>query len=558
MMCPRNGTAPKFASALRRIVSWLPRPITALTTRTEQTTANQSTYELSRRLLLRALGIVLLIAIASLWLQVEGLMGPQGIAPVGDFLELAQGALGAEAYWLLPTICWLESGAAMLHALCAVGTVMALMLIFDVAPGPALACLWAIYLSLMVAGQTFLSFQWDSLLLESSFVALFWAPWRFGARNRCDGPPGLAGLCLLRILLFKLMFLSGVTKLLCGDLPWHEWTALDVHFETQPLPTWIGWYAHQLPSWFQKLSVAVMFMIEILVPFCIVCPRWLRHPGAALMLCFQLLIALSGNYGFFNLLTMTLCIPLFDDSFLARLARRRNRRAESPHRAHAASWRRLAPVAVATFAIGAVSTLAFVEEMVRTLRSQQRSVQAGAALASIPGPVVGALDICDTALLSWGRPAILKWVGPWRTINGYGLFRNMTTQRPEIAVEGSRDGRRWHRYRFKWKPGDPGRRPGFVAPHQPRLDWQMWFAALHPAGHAHWLTPLAERLLRGHGPAVKLLASNPFPEQPPRHLRFVFYEYRFTDFETRRRTGDWWQRRLVRRSQSFTLEDFQY
>ena len=137
---------------------------------------------------------------------------------------------------------------------------------------------------------------------------------------------------------------------------------------------------------------------------------------------------------------------------------------------------------------------------------------------------------------------LLQWVSPLRTINTYGLFAVMTTTRPEIVVEGSNNGATWLPYEFKWKPGDPKRRPAFVAPHQPRIDWQMWFAALGDYRGNPWFVNFLVRLAQGAQEVLALLKENPFPEKPPRYLRAVLYEYHFTDFATRQATGDWWRR----------------
>ena len=64
---------------------------------------------------------------------------------------------------------------------------------------------------------------------------------------------------VLWLLLFKLLFSSGCVKLFSGDPNWRHLTALAFHYQTQPLPTWMGWYANQLPLWFQKWSCAGMF-----------------------------------------------------------------------------------------------------------------------------------------------------------------------------------------------------------------------------------------------------------------------------------------------------------
>ena len=156
-------------------------------------------------------------------------------------------------------------------------------------------------------------------------------------------------------------------------------------------------------------------------------------------------------------------------------------------------------------------------------------------------------------LLAAGRP-ILRRISPFRSVNGYGLFRRMTTDRPEIVIEGSDDGVIWSEIEFRFKPGDVSQRPRFVAPHQPRLDWQMWFAALDPRRASGWLRELARHILRGTPEVRDLLGDHPFREQPPRFLRFVSYRYEFTTPEERRAGGDWWKRELVGAAQVVSLE----
>ena len=135
-------------------------------------------------------------------------------------------------------------------------------------------------------------------------------------------------------------------------------------------------------------------------------------------------------------------------------------------------------------------------------------------------------------------------LAPFHTVNSYGLFAVMTSSRPEIIIEGSNDGVTWSPYEFKYKPGDLNRRPRFVEPFQPRLDWQMWFAALGNYQHEEWFIALCVKLLQGSPDVLALLETNPFPNAPPRYIRALLYDYHFTDFVTRRATGQWWRREL--------------
>src|SRR5438552_1239167 len=279
----------------------------------------RSSCFLSRWLFLRLIGIIYLIAFVSLWSQIDGLVGHNGILPVADHFSARGGPLGPERYWWLPTLCWFNASDEFLHFQCAAGVVFSLLLIVGLAPILGLACLWALYLSLSTICGDFLGFQWDTLLLETGCLAIFLAPRQWLPKFSLEPPPSVTVLWLCRWLLFRLMFMSGAVKLLSTDASWWKLTALTVHYETQPLPTWIGWYAHQLPVWFQKISVAIMFGIDLAPPFLILCGRRPRQVACGAFILLMLLISLTGNYCFFNLLTVALCVLLLDDAFLLRL-----------------------------------------------------------------------------------------------------------------------------------------------------------------------------------------------------------------------------------------------
>ena len=485
------------------------------------------TYFWAQRWFIRALGLTYLIAFVSLWVQVDGLIGSDGVSPVNQFLPAVRAQLGQDAYALLPTLCWFNSSNAFLHFLCGGGVVISLLLIFGIAPALSLVALFAFYLSLTIAGQIFLSFQWDVLLLETGFLSIFFAPWRLWPRDliwwgsptpATAVPVSRAGLFLLKLLLFKLMLMSGVVKLTSGDDSWgwvnhsFHWsalTALDYHYWSQPLPTVFAWWADKSPEWFKHFSVAFCLAVEIIVPFFIWAPRRPRLIAAGLMIFLQLAIAITGNYCFFNLLTIALCLLLIDDGAIGRKhATVRDRRYSYRLCSYAAIG-----VIIATLPINAWLIFSGFKPRARPPR----------ALATV-----------------------YEQLEAFRIVNGYGLFRVMTKDRGEIVVEGSAEGVEWLPYEFKWKPGDVKRAPGWCAPHQPRLDWQMWFAALESPQENPWFVGLIVRLLQGSHDVNRLLAHNPFPDKPPRYIRATFYRYRFTTTSELRGTGTWWKRQELR------------
>jgi hypothetical protein len=265
---------------------------------------------------------------------------------------------------------------------------------------------------------------------------------------------------------------------------------MQYHYETQPLPTPLAWWMHQLPAVFQKASTALVLLVELLIPVLFFAPRPVRRIAAWATIGLQVLILLTGNYTFFNWLTIALCLWLFiePDAAAPRAL---------PHRALSAT--------LAGF-IALVSSLLFLE------------------LFNGPMPPGGA--------------AILHAVAPLRLVNSYGLFAVMTTARLEIIVEGSSDGDQWRAYEFRDKPGDPLRAPPIVAPHQPRLDWQMWFAALGSYQQNRWFVSFMARLLEGDRAVTGLLKTNPFPQSPPKYIRARIFQYRFTHLGE----PGWWKR----------------
>lgn len=455
-------------------------------------------YALVSWLFLRLLGGIYLAAFASLAVQIQGLVGRAGILPLDDYLAAARQALGATAYRVLPTLFWLNSSDTALISGAIAGMLLALLVVLDRWTRPALMGLFALYLSFVYAGQDFMSFQWDLLLLEAGFLAVFLTG---GSR---------IVVWLYRWLIFRYLLLAGAVKLLSGDPTWRDLTALDYHFWTQPLPTPLAWYFSQLPHGLLVACTAATLAIELGCVFLIFLPRRPRAVAACAVLLFQTLILLTGNYNFFNLLSMALCIFLFDDASLRYWVPR-----------WLASWverRKPQPGRVATTAATILALVVVPVGLDRVWNVFTRSEIPGAATIS-------------------------SVVSPLLIVNGYGLFAVMTTLRPEIVIEGSADGRTWTEYVFAYKPGPLDRRPRWNIPHQPRLDWQMWFAALGGLNENRWFQSLMLRLLQGSPPVLALLDSNPFAERPPSYVRAILYEYRFADPREHAATGQWWVRR---------------
>jgi len=483
---------------------------------------------LVRDLWLRLLGVVLIIAFLSLHAQVLPLFGARGVLPAADLMAAANRGIadGRVHAWQAPTLfLWLQPSDAVLLWGTRLGAALGALLLLGVWPRAVLAAAWALYLSYTVIGQTFFTFQWDNLLLESTFLSLFVAP--RGLFPRRAPAPGVPGVLLLLFLLFRVHVESGWAKWLGGDPTWHDLSAMGTYWETAPLPTWLGWWAHQLPHAVQELLTATTLLVEGLFPLLLLGPRRARLLAFLVLVPFQLFVAVTANYGFFNLLAIGLCLWALDDGHL-QAAARRLRVATRPRPAPIPLPR---PAAVAALA-GAL-LLAFAAAA--PFRMYWQEPEPGE-----PG--------------AWERLEERLW--PLRTLNVYHLFVDMTLVRDEVVIEGSRDGASWTPYVWKHKPGDPARAPDFVAPHQPRLDFQAWFLCLHGRPpSAPWFRRLLLLLVQEPALMAELFESTPCGDEAPAWLRYSVWRYRFTTREERARTGDWWTRDLLAMGAATSAED---
>ena len=457
-------------------------------------------YDLVSFVFLRLLGLIYLSAFVSFGVQALGLIGSHGILPIAELVKLISSSAGVERFFVMPMLFWINASDFAIRLVCWAGAGFSLLLIFNVLPRLSLLALYALYLSLLYGGQTFMSFQWDTFLLETGFLSLLLS----FART--------PGIWLLRWLLFRFMFMSGMVKLLSGDANWWNLSALSYHFVTQPLPTPLAWYAAHLPPSVLRFATAGVFLVELLLPFLIFCPRRLRFIAAFGILLLQACILITGNYNWFNLQAMLLCLLLFDDAALRKCLPQRLVRALSE-------------------------------------RSHQRSSRAVSAAVGAWGLVLVFLSLVQMDVRFGGSPPsavreVDQLFEPLRMVSSYGLFAIMTTERDEIVIEGSDDGAEWREYEFRYKPGDVARRPPWNIPHQPRLDWQMWFAALDDPRRVNWFPHFLERLLENEPTVTALLERNPFAEKAPQFIRAQFYDYTFSSGDELRQEL-WWRRRSV-------------
>lgn len=457
-----------------------------------------SGYWLTRFVFQRGLGVTYLIAFLVVVNQFRPLLGEHGILPAPRFIRRVPFRNAPSIFYLFPNdnafslFGWL---GVMLALLATSGLSEQYGTLASVA---VWALLWVIYLSFVNIGQTFYGFGWESILLESGFLAIF--------LGGADSEPSAIMVWLLRWVLFRVIFGAGLIKWR-GDPCWHDLTCLNYHFETQPMPNLLSWYFHRLPAPLLKGGVVFNHIVELAVPFLYFAPQPLCAAAGLLTILFQGSLLVSGNFSWLNSLTIVLALACFDGSQLALLV--------------PITPPMLLPAApLFSAAIWGVLLLV--------------------ALLSIR-PIRNLISADQVMNINYD---------PFHLVNTYGAFGSITRVRYEIVIEGTDEvlptqASNWRAYEFRGKPGDIRRRPPQIAPYHLRLDWLMWFAAMPSRYYPAWFPLFLAKLLVGDAATLSLLKSNPFPDAPPRAVRALHYRYRFTTAEERRLTGCWWQRDLV-------------
>lgn len=456
-------------------------------------------HQLTGWLFIKLLALIYFAAFLSIAVQINGLVGPNGILPFQELLSRAYEQRGFFAFFYLPTFFWINADNFALQAVAYAGCLVSIVLFFGYRKKTMLVLLFVLYLSVFHAGQIFMTFQWDTLLLEAGFLAIFLAA----------GPSHLI-IFLYHWLLFRLRFMSGVSKLVSDDPSWANYTTLNYYFETQPLPHVGAWYFHQLPECILQAGVLFVFFTELIVPFFIFLPRRFRLFAAATTILMQLLIIASSNHNWINLLTIVLCLFLLDDKLIHKILPERFR---------------------------------------------DKTITDGNRKATVLLPLVAVIIISTSLTVFYQmafhkplpeavfRPTVL--VRSWGIGHVFHIFPTMQTQRQEFQIEGSYDGREWKAYQFKYKPGPLDKRPEFIVPHQPRLDWMIWFVPPQVPKLMNWFDRFLFKLQQGSPEVLSLLAYNPFKEKPPRFIRVQVFQYKFTTPQEKQQSGNWWKYRYL-------------
>jgi len=499
-----------------------------------------------RWLFLRALGFIYFSAFFSLVFQIRGLIGPAGILPANEYLQIVARSFGhVTRFWFAPTLLWFSGRPQMLVALCWVGMLASLLLVFNVWPRGMLLICFVCFLSFVSAGEDFSGYQSDGMLLEAGFIALFFAPPGFRPLWGADRPPSRASLFLLQWEWFRIYFESGIAKLASGDPQWRHMTAMDEYYQNGPLPTWIGWYAQHLPHWFHVSTTYATLALELGLVWMLFLPRRLRIVCFVIATLWQLGVILTANYTFLNYLVLALGFLLLDDHVALTLLLRRWRKSFVDHGdqtqrpdSHSDS-RNVVPESSETIhsEASAENRWDIFYSPLAVLKITLISVVLSCIFYATAVQLLWM--VFPTIPLPTGPVAALD---PFRIANRYGLFAVMTRGRYEIEFQGSQDGQVWVSYPFRFKPQDPSKPPGIYAPYQPRFDWNLWFASLG-SWREYPIVPNTEvRLLTNDPDVLALFAGNPFPGEPPREVRAVLWQYWFTTMAERRAQGLWWRR----------------
>ncbi len=459
---------------------------------------NAPEYWPSRLILERGIAIIYVFAFIAAARQFRALIGEHGLLPVPEYLARQSFARSPSIFHFhysdrfFAAVAWL--GAALSAAMAA-GLVDVMPLWAAVL---AWLLLWSFYLSIVNVGQTWYSFGWESLMLETGFLAMFLG-------NDRTAPPVVA-MWLARLLLFRVEFGAGLIKLR-GDSCWRDLTCLYYHHETQPMPGPLSWFFHHLPKPLHRVEAVGNHVAQLIVPFGLFAPQPVAGIAGVIVVVTQLWLVASGNFAWLNWLTILLAFSAIDAESLASiLAIPQQPPLDDPPR-----W------FTALVVVFAAVTLVMSYRPLRNMISREQRMNMS--------------------------------FNPFHLVNTYGAFGTVGRTRREVVIEGTdealiTDQTVWREYEFRGKPGAVRRLPRQWAPYHLRLDWLMWFAAISPQYAHSWFRPFILRLLNNDRATLQLLRHNPFPDAAPYYVRAQLYRYQFSTAAELRQDHAWWRRTL--------------
>jgi hypothetical protein len=471
--------------------------------------ARMKSYWLTRFMILRLLGFIYAIAFLAAANQIVPLIGAKGLLPLPLFLDRVRAALGSSfaGFLRLPSLFWINHSDTMLVVMAWIGVALSCLVLAGYANAILLGVIWFLYMSFVHVGQDWYGYGWEVQLLETGFLAIFLCPLLDGRPFPRRAPPQVI-FWLFRALIFRIMLGSGLIKIR-GDASWRDLTALYYHFETQPIPNGLSRWFHFLPRVVLRIGTAFNHVAELAASWFVFWPRMARIIAGIVIIAFQVVIILSGNLSFLNWVTIVPALACFDD----------------------AVWAKVVPQALTNRAGRAASSVIPSRPMERTAWA----VAAVVALLSIQ-PVLNLFSAHQIMNTSFDRLDL---------VNTYGAFGTVGRERFNVIFEGTDsyfpdEKANWRPYPYKGLPGALEKRPPQIAPYQLRLDWQMWFAAMSTPREYPWTLNLVWKLLHNDPATLSLFAGNPFPHEPPRYVRAVWYRYKFAPPGNSQ--GRWWNR----------------
>jgi hypothetical protein len=500
--------------------------------------------------------------------QILPLIGSDGLLPVGLFLGRVQEAVGSSssAFLKLPSVFWLSHSDTVLQWTAWIGFGLSCVVAAGYANAILMTVLWALYMSFVHVGQDWYGYGWEIQLLETGFLAIFLCPLLDGRPFPRYEPPRVI-IWLFRWLIFRIMLGAGLIKLR-GDPAWRDLTALYYHFETQPIPNPLSRWFHFLPHGVLKAGVAFNHLAELVAPWFAFYPRVVRHIAGVVMILFQLMLILGGNLSFLNWLTIVPALACFDDSFLAWLlppalerwsiAARERATSSLPSKSldtvmsYEPYGEKYKPLTSSPKkGVGQeASTPSSAEKKTSERQNEILSVKSRMMEGAgwVVAVLVGLLSIQPVINMISPGQIMNTSFDPFDLVNTYGAFGTVGHERLNVVFEGTRaetlDSHTvWKPYPYQALPVYLKTRPPQIAPYQPRLDWQMWFASMGTVQEYSWTLHLIWKLLHNDAGALSLFGGNPFPGKSPRYIRAVLYRYEFAP--PGNSEGAWWKREEV-------------
>ena len=485
-----------------------------------------ATYLWTRWLLLRAVGLVFIIVFAGIIKDTAGLIGPAGVVPLPEAMAQTRALFPSpvEAFFGAPTLFWLSDHAVMPVVVAWSGLLAALALVFNFWPRMMLFVCWIGLLSFVKGWLVFSGPLVDGLMLEVALLSIPFAPAGYRPGLGADSSPRPLVVFMMRWLLFRVMFESGISKLLSQDLHWYDFTAMDVLYETAPNPTILGYLDHQLPHLWHVFEIILTFTAEIAAPLIAVFGgrrgRWFALGAWTLL---QLGIQLTCNFGWLNLASIGLGLMLLDDQMLAAAAK--GLRLLQLAEFFKATAVKLSPPPLGRFRRYGLNGALWIHFYL--------SVSVFATLAGLP----------SNRVLDSVSPRLNFLFGGLSSCNAYTLYSRLDPFHFVAEFLGSNDGgATWHPYEFRHFPQALDRIGAFSAPwfHRFEANLQVQASANDQAPPIYPM--VATRLLEKQQPVIGFFAGNPFVDRPPQMIRVAGYRYTFTDYATWRATGNFWQR----------------